>query len=189
MANQKVKALTQLEEIYQYFSSIKAFSKVIPEVRTNISVAIPKPSSKDDIAAIEGRITVIGGFPKACGGFKFGVSDHTARILLTSKDYDPSINIVMNIKYSPTMVDKLQQAQNFGVKELVRGEQPEEVKEKEKSTMQWLIEECIKELGHIPDFIFDTGAPGKEPMIRIFATNSNDMISKLGLILDFIDEE
>jgi len=188
LTNQKVETLTQLEEIYRYISSIKAFSKVIPEVRTNISVAIPKPSSKKDIAAIEGRITVIGGFPKACGGFKFGVSDHTARILLTSKEYDPSINIVMNIKYSPELVNKLQQVHKIEVKELVREEQPEEVKKKEKSTMQWLIEECIKELGHIPDFIFDTGALGKEPMIRVFATNSKDMISKLGLILDFIDE-
>ena len=188
MTDEKLQALNQLKEIYTYFSSIQKFSKLIPEVRTNISIATPNPKSKEHIAAIEGRITVIGGYPKACGGFKFGVSDHTARILLTVKKHDPSLNIVMNLKYSPNLVEKLENHPEFEVKELIREIQPKEVKEKERSTMQWLITECMNELGHIPDVIFDTGAKGKEPMIRLFAPNSAKMISKLGLILDLIKD-
>lgn len=186
MHNHKLEALTQLREISQYFSSLQKFSKLIPEVRTNISVSIPNPKSKEDIAAIEGRITVVGGFPKASGGYKFNVSDHTARLLLTVKEYDPSLNIVMNIKYSSELVQKLQQHSKFEVKELIRDTQPENVKVKEKSTMQWLIQECMEEIGHIPDIIFDKGGKGKEPMIRIFAKDSEDMISKLELIFNLI---
>lgn len=188
MTNEKLQAINQLKEIYHYFSSIKDFSEIIPEVRTNISVATPNAKSKENIAAIEGRITVIGGFPKACGGFKFNVSDHTARILLTAKEHDPSQNIVMNLKYSPGFVEKLQKHSEYEVKELIREIQPEGVKEKERSTMQWLIAECMKEVGHIPDIIFDKGAKGKEPMIRLFASNSDKMISKLGVVLDLIKD-
>lgn len=186
MTNEKLQVINQLKEIYTFFSSIKKFSELIPEVRTNISIAISNPKSREDIAAVEGRITVIGGFPMACGGFKFGVSDHTARILLTTKEHDPSLNIVMNLKYSPELVEKLQNHPKFEVKELIREIQPKGIKETERSTMQWLIKECIKEVGHIPDIIFDTGAKGKEPMIRLFAANSDKMITKLGLILDLI---
>ncbi len=183
-----MKALTQLKEIYIFFSSIQTFSELIPEVRTNISVSIPNPTSENDIAAIEGRITVIGGFPKACGGFKFGVSDHTARILIITKKHDPSLNVVMNVRYNPELIELLQKETDFEIKELKRESQPERVKKKEQSTMQWLITECIKEMGHIPDLIFDKGARGKEPMIRLFGKNSEDIISKLEKFLDLIGE-
>ena len=77
----------------------KKFSKLIPEVRTNISGSLPNAKNKSEIAGIEGRITIINGFPKASGEIKFGASDHTARLILTAKEFDNSINYVMNLKY------------------------------------------------------------------------------------------
>lgn len=187
MKNYKLEAINQVREIYRYFSSIKKFCKLIPEVRTNISVAAKNAKSKSQIAAMEGRITIIGGFPKCCGNIKFGVSDHTARLILTAKKFDDEINVVMNLKYLPNVIEKLEKNSDLQIREIKREEQPETIKEREHSTMQWLIKKIVDELGRVPDIIWDTGAKGKEPMMRLFAKNSNDMIQKLEIILKFLD--
>jgi len=54
--------------------------------------------------------------------------------------------------------------------------------------LQWLIKEYINKTGikEIPDIIWDTGAKGKEPMIRLFGKNSKDIITKLRKIISLI---
>ena len=61
--------------------------------------------------------------------------------------------------------------------------QPKKIKNKEFSTMQWLINDVIKKKnGKIPDIIWDKGSIGKEPIIRLFGKNSKDIINKLQII-------
>ncbi|MBD3197011.1 MAG: hypothetical protein GF317_18300 [Candidatus Lokiarchaeota archaeon] len=183
---EKVELINQIRNVYNYFSSIKKFSDLVPEVRTNISGSIQNPNSNNDIAAIEGRITIIGEFPKASGDIKFGVSDHTARLILTAKEFDSDINFVMNLKYSPELINKLQLESDLLIREISRSDQPKKIQNKDFSTMQWIIRKCIEDTGNIPDIIWDSGALGKEPMIRLFAKSSNKMISKLELILKML---
>ncbi len=52
--------------------------------------------------------------------------------------------------------------------------------------MQWLIKECVDKTGKVPDIIWDKGAIGKEPMIRLFAKTSAEMIDKLKKIIEII---
>ena len=54
--------------------------------------------------------------------------------------------------------------------------------------MQFLIKEYIRKTGksNIPDIIWDKGAKGKEPMIRLFGKNSEDILSKLQKILKLL---
>ncbi|TFF91665.1 MAG: hypothetical protein EU543_06315 [Promethearchaeota archaeon] len=186
MTNLRLNAINQVKDIYDYFSSLKKFSLIIPEVRTNISVAIKEAKSEEDIAAIEGRISIIGGYPKAIGDIKFGVSDHTARLILTAKEFDKSINVVMNLKFDPELIKAINENTNLELREIRREEQPEKIKNREHSTMQWLIKNTVDELGRVPDIIWDTGAKGKEPMMRIFSKSAEDMIIKLEKILKLI---
>ncbi|MBD3339365.1 MAG: hypothetical protein GF353_09665 [Candidatus Lokiarchaeota archaeon] len=181
VSEQKMKVINEIKRIYNFFSSEKIFSKLIPEVRTNISCSLPNASKKDEIAGIEGRITIINGYPQASGNIKFNVSDHTARLILTAKQFDSSINIVINLKYKPSLIEKIEKETDLKLYEFVRERQPNAVKKKEHSTMQFLIEEYINKTGErvIPDIIWDNGAKGKEPMIRLFGKNSKDIIKKL----------
>jgi hydroxymethylpyrimidine/phosphomethylpyrimidine kinase len=159
---------------------------LIPEVRMNISGSLPNAVSKEDIAGIEGRITIVAGYPKASGEIKFGVSDHTARLILGAKKLDNSINFVLNIKYKSDWIKSLQEKTNLKLQEIIREDQPKEIMVKEESTMQWLIKKSIKETGRIPDIIWDKGAMGKEPMIRLFGKNADDIVNKLQKITDSI---
>lgn len=176
---EKSDVIHQVKTIYDYISQHKEFANLVPEVRMNISGAIPDAQDKKDIAAIEGRITVINGYPYAAGDIKFGVSDHTARLVLTAKQFDETINFVINLRYKPHYIEKIQESTTLSTFEFIRDTQPDTVKKKEHSTMQWLIKDCVKSTGQIPDIIWDRGGIGKEPIIRVFARDDREMIDKL----------
>ena len=189
LSDDELKVFEQVKEIYSYVSSNKKHSKLIPEVRMNISGALPNATEKKDVAAFEGRITILEGYPQASGDIKFGVSDHTARLILEVKKFDPSINFVMNLKYDENWISLLQEQTNLQMKEIKREHQPTEIKMKEYSTMQWIIQETINQTGSVPDLIWDRGAIGKEPIIRLFGKNSKDMIKKLKIIVEVLHLE
>ena len=155
----------------------------------NISGSLPHATRKEDVAGVEGRISIVNGFPKASGEIKFGVSHHTARLILSAKEYDNSINFVINLKYKADWISAIQENTDLELKEIVRKDQPEEIKTKEFSTMQWLIKESVEKLGKIPDIIWDKGSLGKEPMMRLFAKNSMEMIIKLKKIIKTINDD
>ncbi|MHA1478186.1 MAG: bifunctional hydroxymethylpyrimidine kinase/phosphomethylpyrimidine kinase [Promethearchaeota archaeon] len=187
ISEEKVGIITQIKEIYSFISKSKNFSKLIPEVRMNISGSLANATTKEDIAGIEGRITIINGYPQACGEIKFGISDHTARLILEAKKFDNSINFVLNIKYKSDWITSLQQKTDLILKEIDREHQPKEILTKEESTMQWLIKKSIKEIGRIPDIIWDKGSIGKEPMLRLFGRNSKEIIDKLKDIISLVE--
>lgn len=183
LSNDEIQVISQIKELYNYISSDNRFAILIPEVRMNISGSLPDAKSKEEIAGIEGRVTIIDGYPYASGDVKFGVSDHTARLILEAKKYDNSINFVINLKYSPEWVKLIESNTNLTLKEVIREDQPKQIRNKEELTMQWLIKRSIEEIGRIPDIIWDKGSMGKEPMLRLFGKDSNDMKLKLKKII------
>jgi hydroxymethylpyrimidine/phosphomethylpyrimidine kinase len=184
--NEEEKVLKQIEDIYSFIAQSRDFCILIPEVRMNISGSLSNAKTKEKIAAIDGRITIVNGFPKACGEIRFGVSDHTARLLLTAKKFDNSINFVMNLKYNPYWIQRIEGETDLELEEINRKKQPKFVKEKEFSTMQWLIKEVFYKKSKIPDIIWDKGSIGKEPMLRLFGKNSDEMIFKLKKIIELV---
>jgi hydroxymethylpyrimidine/phosphomethylpyrimidine kinase len=183
---EQIKVINQIKEIYHFISSESKFSMLIPEVRMNISGSLPNAAFKEEVAAIEGRITIVGGYPKASGEIKFGISDHTARLILEAKKFDNSINFVLNLKYKPEWIQKIQEKTDLLLQEIVREQQPEKIMTTEESTMQWLIKKSIKQTGRIPDIIWDKGSVRKEPMIRLFGKNANEIVNKLQKITETI---
>ena len=183
ISNEQIEVINQIKEIYTFISHSQISSKLIPEVRMNISCSLPNAMKHDEIAGIEGRITIISGYPHASGEIKFGVADHTARLILSVKKFDTSINLVLNLKYIPELIKSLRDKTDLEIVEIIRENQPINVKIKEFSTMEWLIKETVEKKGKIPDIIWDKGSVGKEPMIRLFGRNSKEIINKLKKIL------
>ncbi len=186
ISNEQIEVINQIKEIYTFISHSQISSKLIPEVRMNISCSLPNAMKHDQIAGIEGRITIINGYPHASGEIKFGASDHTARLILSAKKFDNSINLVMNLKYIPELIKSLQNKTDLEIVEIIRENQPINVKIKEFSTMEWLIKETVEKKEKIPDIIWDKGSVGKEPMIRLFGRNSKEIIEILKKILVLI---
>jgi len=188
LSEPKIEVINQIKDVYTFISKSKKFSILIPEVRMNISGSLQSATIKEDIAGIEGRITIINGHPQASGEIKFGVSDHTARLILSAKEFDKSINFVTNLKYNPDWIKAILDSTDLNLQEIIREDQPREIKRKEFSTMQWLIKESVERAGRMPDVIWDKGAMGKEPIIRLFGKNSKDIIEKLEKIITAIEK-
>ena len=187
-SEEKLGVIGQIKEIYSFIQQ-KYFLKLIPEVRSNIAGALNNAKTKSDVAGIDGRITIVNDMPKAAGEVKFGVAEHTARLILEAKKFDNSINYVINMKYTAELIRRLQKETDLVLKEILRETEPENLKKKEFSTMQWLIKESINKNGKIPDIIWDKGSIGKEPMIRLFGKTSADIIEKIKKIINIIKDD
>ena len=179
---EELDVLHAVQKISDFICGNPEFTRFIPEVRMNISVSKPNAKTINDVAGIDGRITIVSNIPVASGPIRFGKSNHTARLLLAAKQFDNSINVVVNLKYSPETILKLSRTQ-LKIFKVDRHKQSEDVMKIENSTMSWIIKYTIDQINQIPDIIFDVGEPEKEPMIRLFAKNSDEMIKKLKLII------
>ena len=66
--------------------------------------------------------------------------------------------------------------------EFDRTRTPPDVQEEEGSTLAWGVQDVMEELGRVPDAIFDRGAVGKVPLIRLFGRDASaivDLIARL----------
>ncbi len=156
------------------------FFTLLPEVGSNIAVAIPSAETKEDIAAVRGRIVKCGNSAIQVGVVEFGASDHVARIVLAMMRFDPDMRACCNIRYSDRIISVCSDI-GLELAEFMREDEPEGSK-----TMDWGTESVIKKLGHIPDVIYDAGGFGKEAMIRITGKSGNDLTSKIIKILEVL---
>jgi predicted fused transcriptional regulator/phosphomethylpyrimidine kinase len=147
---------------------------LIPEVGTNIAYALPDARDRDDVAAVEGRIVRLGDRPQPVGPVSFGSSDHVARIVLTVMKFDPEIRSAANIRYSPEIITVLEDL-FLEMCSFDRGQEPPGTK-----TMDWGVAFCCK--NGVPDIVFDRGAMGKEPMVRVIAENPLEVAGIIGRI-------
>ncbi len=79
--------------------------KLLPEIRSNIIMAIEGAQTTDEVAGIPGRLTEVFGTITAPAYPAWGASRNTARILLGVMNYEPSRRATMEIKYSPQTME------------------------------------------------------------------------------------
>ncbi|MEA3431574.1 MAG: thiamine-phosphate synthase family protein [candidate division WOR-3 bacterium] len=89
--NEKDLVLGNVLQAVMMLEKSHSFAYLIPEVRTNLVYALPNAKSKEDVAGIEGRITVVNGYPKASGFPKFGASSHMARFIIEIMKVNPEM--------------------------------------------------------------------------------------------------
>ncbi len=159
----------------------EAVSKLIPEVQSNLVMALPKRFIEgiNDVAGIPGRIVRYGNRIKVVGPPTFGASKHLARAVIKVMEYDPTIRSAMNIKFDERILDIAKEL-GYRVSYYDRSEEPEHIKRTEGATIPWGIETAIRRAGGvIPDLIFHRGDWGKEPMINVFGKSAIDTVRKV----------
>jgi hydroxymethylpyrimidine kinase/phosphomethylpyrimidine kinase len=150
---------------------------LIPEVSSNIGYALPQAEGIGDVAAFPGRIARFKDSVATHSDPEFGVSQHVANIILTVMKFDPEYCSAMNIRYSKETLAQLKR-KNFLVGHFDRRLEPKKVKEEEGSSLEWGVGEVLKKMKRVPDFIFDEGDVGKEPMIRVLGRNPVEVVEK-----------
>jgi hydroxymethylpyrimidine/phosphomethylpyrimidine kinase len=176
--------LRNLKEAVLTLEKSPDFSKLIPEVGSNIGMAIPGADCQEDVAAVEGRIVKYRerALPIGCVGF--GKGRHVGSVILSVLRYDPEIRAAIFLRYSERNLSLLRES-GFGISSFDRTEGPENFSTKEPddiSTLGWGTAEAIKTYGGVPRVIYDKGSSGKEPIIRLLGTSAIE-IAKLAVEL------
>ena len=183
--------LENVKDAVRMLTNIEGFGTILPEVGTNIGMAIAGAENELDVAAVNGRIiSTRGGIHTGC--VDFGVSSHVARTILAMMEHDKERRSAINVRYSAEILLACK-ALGMIVTSFARDKEPADVK-----TMDWGVGEAIRNLflerkalpkekvEFLPDVIFDLGAIGKEPMVRIFGNTAVEVAEKVKRIVDVL---
>jgi len=155
---------------------------LIPEVQSNLAEALPGASAFDEVAAFPGRIVKCGERIRRLDGPRFGASRHMAKILLASAKMGSPFRAVLNIRFGADVLEACGQL-GFSVESFNRADEPEEVKSREGSSLEWgTLSVLERRLESPPDVIYDEGDKGKEPMIRVFGRDAVEAAERVAAL-------
>ncbi|HEX55465.1 MAG: bifunctional hydroxymethylpyrimidine kinase/phosphomethylpyrimidine kinase [Candidatus Altiarchaeales archaeon] len=154
---------------------------LLPQVGTNIAMALRNAKKIDDVAGISGRLVRDKNRVVAVGTIEFGGSSHIGRVVLTAMRFDPEKRAAMNIRFSDEILNACRELR-LKISNFNREEEPKDTK-----TMEWGISHAIKKAGSVPDIIYDEGGVGKEAMVRIIANNAVDVVNLAIMISNLLN--
>ncbi|WP_226480411.1 bifunctional hydroxymethylpyrimidine kinase/phosphomethylpyrimidine kinase [Natrinema amylolyticum] len=152
-------------------------SALVPEVGMNVVGATPYAESVAETAAVEGRITRTLSGVQPNRGVRFGASSHVARFLLSAREFVPELRFAVNCRFDADIEAALE-ALEWPVAEYDRGEQPDEVKETEGSTMGWGARQAFEGRDEPPVAVVDRGEVGKEALVKIVASDPETLADR-----------
>jgi len=152
--------------------------ELIPEVQMNIGYALPQAERVEEVAAFPGRISQSRGKILFKGEPQFGASSHVARLILAMMKHFPQLRACANLRYAQAYVDKARK-KNYKVVFFDRRKEPPRLKQAEGKSLDFLMESILKKMDQPPDFIYDRGDVGKEPIIRCFARDPLGLLEKI----------
>lgn len=153
---------------------------LIPEVQSNLGMALPSAASYQDVAAWEGRIVRVGDDICAVGKARFGASQHVATAILTAMRSDASYRSAMNIRYGDDVLQACKAAHlrptRASHRDASGGKAPES------STPAWGAADAIQAADGAPDIVYHDGEVGKEAMMYVLGRDAMDVAHKVKAI-------
>lgn len=160
------------------------FAALIPEVRSNMVYAAPKAGNINEVIAVDGRITVINGQPRASGRPRFGGSSHMARVVMEFQKKDPTIRAAIDFASGPKVaafVNEYAREKGWTVAPIDRANrEPNKLKTRETASVPWKTAEAIRvNKGRVPKLFYDNGAIGKEPVTTMVAADPIELATDI----------
>jgi hydroxymethylpyrimidine/phosphomethylpyrimidine kinase len=153
-------------------------ASLIPEVQSNLGVALPGATRPEEVAAWEGRIVRVGDDLYPVGSPRFGASRHIATVIVTAMRFDPNARSAMNLRYSAEIVGACERA-GLQVSTFAWTDVPPGVKAEDGPRLAWGVAKAIQAAGVVPDIISDAGDMGKEAMVRVLGHDPLDVAHKI----------
>jgi predicted fused transcriptional regulator/phosphomethylpyrimidine kinase/predicted transcriptional regulator len=141
----------------------------VPNVGTNVAMALPEAAGETDVAAVPGRIHAMRGGLNVPSNPEFGASHHVATTLLAAVDADPEVRGAVNLATS----DRLLAAVPSGTEAVAFDADYEDRRER---------------LGDhfadgVPRIVYHEGAFGIEPITYVLGTSAVDAVDRaMGLL-------
>ncbi|MGQ9631577.1 MAG: bifunctional hydroxymethylpyrimidine kinase/phosphomethylpyrimidine kinase [bacterium] len=183
---ERYRVIREIKSALELLMSTHNIAQLIPEVQSNLGMALEGAEGVEDVAAFPGRIVRVGEKITALADPEFGASRHVARIILTAAGYRPEIKAAMNIRYAPEILDACRNS-GFKIASFSRSEEPEEVRSLEGSSLAWGVAAALEGCDFTPDIIYDTGGIGKEAMVRVLGKGAWDVADKARRIAEALN--
>ena len=139
----------------------------IPNVGSNIGMALPAADTETDVAAVPGRIHAMRGRANVPSNPEFGASQHVARTLLAVMAVDPSIRGAINLKTSEEL---LAAARAEGFETIAFDAEYENRRER--------IQSLLADRKKVPAVCYHEGAFGIEPIMYVFGETAVDAVER-----------
>lgn len=179
-SNERWKVISALKKAMEKFMLLN-MADLIPEVQMNFGYAIPNAKGVEDVAAFPGRIGRHQGRVFVKGEPSFDSSSHVARLILTYMKSFPFMRACANVRFGKDILD-LAEEKGMTIVFADRSKEPDRLKEKEGKSLDFLVGEALKGVETPPDIIYDVGDRGKEPIIRLFARDPEELLHKMEII-------
>jgi hydroxymethylpyrimidine/phosphomethylpyrimidine kinase len=157
----------RLAEAVARLEACREFALLVPEVRVNVVYLPPGADAAEQVLAVEGRITVVAGMPKAAGPVRAGVSDHMARLIVEARRYDPSIRAGLDFRWNEAIsafVERYGREHGLAIGCIDRTTEPREYIGRDRSSIPWKVTKLVETTGGIPPLFYETRGWGKEPL-------------------------
>jgi hydroxymethylpyrimidine/phosphomethylpyrimidine kinase len=185
MAQEEVRdeVLEELKEAVRILQKCKQCSFLMPEVRMNLVYALPNPKTINDVAAIDGRITVVKGGLKPAGDAVFGASDHMARLMIEIARYNPKIRAGINFKYDDKILTYINQCctkKKCKLGRIDRTKEPASVKEEDGMSIPWKVKTLVENNEEkVPTIFYESEGWGKEPLFVLVGEDPVSVVEQL----------
>ncbi len=161
--------LKSLEKAVKAIEESPYFASIVPEVYVNIAASLDTCYTFEDIATIPGRIVKVKNRVKALMPPEFGIVSHLTKLLLDVKKIDPSVNVVINIKYDKKLARIISDSKISFTKT------EHEMVYNEDDIINYIRRAIIK-FGTTPQIVFDEGGFGLEPITYVFGKSIEETI-------------
>jgi len=166
--------LGDLRAAVSLLESAPEFTELVPEVCSNIVMALKDAQGIADVAGIPGRMVKVRGKVKALMDPEFGVSSHLAKLLLAVMKVDLKVRAAINIKYDEDVLEAVKKLNlNYAVlkrAQKYRGNEDELIK---------FAEAAMKEGGGWIDVVIDEGGFAIEPNAYFFEENAAKLADRI----------
>jgi predicted fused transcriptional regulator/phosphomethylpyrimidine kinase len=107
MEHDRYHVMGQMVEAVALLASSERMHTLLPEIRSNLVMALEDAAGPEDIAGIPGRLTAVAGRITAPAYPAWGASRYTALILLEVRKLEPGVRSAMEIRYAPDLVERI----------------------------------------------------------------------------------
>lgn len=170
----------RLAEAVRRLESCREFAALVPEVRVNVVAAPERTSGPQDVLGVDGRITVVGGRPKAAGPLRAGVSDHMARLVVEARKLEPEVSAGMNFRWNESIhsfVERFCTGRGIAVGCIDRAKEPTELIGRDKGSIPWKVRQlAAAHDGRVPRVCYETRGWGKEPLYFLLGRDPVEVV-------------
>jgi len=173
--------LNQIYDAVKILETVSGLGKLLPKEYNQLGYAFPGAVLDSEVLTITSCVNIDGRI-KAIDCPRVGISCYITRLILTIMKYDPNQRSAMILAFDNQLVER---ASVLGLS-ISESCCTEKLSTDIKAYVNFFMEKDIKlvvsRLGFVPDLIFDLGGIGKEPIIKLFAANPQEIVRKIFLL-------